>query len=57
MSKQEGNILLLANNGIAEQIKAQAGKTADRVIHRQDPYDALKELAGRKYDAVVISQD
>ncbi len=57
MSKQEGNILLLANNGIAEQIKAQAGKTADRVIHRQDPYDALKELAGRKYDAVIISQD
>ena len=57
MSKQERNILLLANNGIAERIIAQAGGAADKIIHLQDPYDALEELSKRNYRAVIVWQD
>ena len=48
---------MLANNGIAERIIAQAGGDADKITHVRDPYDALEELSKRNYRAVIVWQD
>ncbi len=55
MNESNGDILLLAPDGVAEELSALSERVS--FLHRADPYDALDELARRSYGAVILAQD
>jgi len=48
-----GNMLVLAEPGIGEELVAQVGR--DKVVHHVDPYDALTDLSVGKWSGVVMT--
>ena len=54
MSNTAGNILLLADDGVAGRLAKLTGP--DRFTHRSRPYEALAELARRSYDTLVVAE-
>jgi len=54
MTSAEANVLLLAADGIAEELAELAAPRT--FAHHTEPYEALEELARRRYDAVVVAE-
>ncbi len=50
----EPDILVVATERVAQELSRLAGQR--RFAHRSDPYEALQELARRRYDALVLTE-
>jgi len=53
VSDGQGNILLLSGEQVADELASLA--PAEDVAHHTDPYDALEELARKRYRGVILT--